>query len=201
MVVRIAGQSSRPARIDPSIYLSSSDESLMQMFQAGDDLAFHALLERHVGLLWRVAKNYFGAAAEIDDLVQDLHLTLWQNKHAWKPGVARFSTWLYRVAANRCIDLLRKRQEPGAGTGAELLPDQMLARDPSAEDQIVRRQQAEEMKILLEALPENQKIALQLYYYEDASLPQIAGRLAISEMAARSLLKRGKQGLREKLSA
>ncbi len=201
MVVRIAGQISRPARIDPAIYLSSTDEALMLMFQEGDDLAFHALLERHVGLLWRVVKTYFGAGADIDDLVQDLNLTLWQNKQAWQPGKARFSTWLYRVAANRCIDLLRKRQEPSAATSADLLPEQMMARDLSAEDQMVRRQQAEEMKILLEALPENQKIALQLYYYEDASLPQIAGQLAISEVAARSLLKRGKQGLREKLSA
>lgn len=201
MVVRIAGQGSRPHRIDPAIYLSSSDETLMQMFQQGDDLAFHALLERHVGILWRVTRTHFGPTADIDDLLQDLNLTLWQNKQAWQPGMARFSTWLYRVASNRCIDLLRKRQEPGAGTGAELLPEQMLARDPSAEDQIVRRQQAEEMKILLETLPENQKIALQLYYYEDASLAQIAGRLAVSEVAARSLLKRGKQGLRERLSA
>lgn len=193
MAVRPAGHS--PGRkIDPSLYLESPDEALMDMFREGDALAFYALLERHAGMVWKIARQYFGASAEIDDLVQDLTLTLWQNKNAWKPGAARFSSWLYRVASNKCIDMLRQKRLP-AHHG--MLPDDVMAYDPSAEDRVESQQQARQMRDLLAELPLNQKLALTLYYYEEASLPQIAERLKVSELAARSLLKRGKQNLRE----
>jgi RNA polymerase sigma-70 factor (ECF subfamily) len=169
----------------------------MEMFQAGDALAFYALLERHAGMVWKIARQYFGSAAEIDDLVQDLTLTLWQNKNAWKPGAARFSSWLYRVASNKCIDMLRQKRIPAHNGVA---PDDLMALSPNAEDRVVSQQQAKQMQDLLAELPLNQKLALTLYYYEDASLPQIAERLNVSELAARSLLKRGKQNLRELMS-
>lgn len=197
MVVRIA-KTPPQARQSPQFYLESSDEALMEAFQQGDALAFHALLERHVGMLWKVARQYFGPKAEIDDLIQDLHLTLWQKKDAWQPGVARFSTWLYRVAANRCIDLVRQKR---AGVGNCAVPDDLASSLPSAEERIVERQLAEEMTRLLQELPLNQRLALQLYYYEEASVPQIAGELSVTELAARSLLKRGKQTLRTLMCA
>lgn len=197
MVVRIAG-APPSVRPDPQFYLGSTDEVLMQAFQAGDALAFHALLERHKGMLWKIAGQFFGPRADIDDLVQDLTLTLWQKKNAWQPGLAQFSTWLYKVACNRCIDLSRKKQ-PLSCDGA--LPDYIPASSPTAEDQMVHRQQAEEMSRLLKELPDNQRRALQLFYYEEATVPQIAGHLAVTELAARSLLKRGKQNLRGLLTA
>lgn len=197
MVVRIAG-TPPSARPDAQFYLGSTDEALMRAFQNGDALAFHALLERHTGMLWKIASQFFGPRADIDDLIQDLTLTLWQKKGAWQSGQAQFSTWLYRVAYNRCIDISRKKQ-PLSHDGA--VPDYIAANSPTAEDQIVHRQQAEEMSRLLKELPDNQRRALQLFYYEEATVPQIAGRLSVSELAARSLLKRGKQNLRTLLTA
>ena len=192
MAIRSAGH--LPARkTDPSLYLDSSDEMLMEMFQKGDALAFYALLERHVGMVCKIARQYFGPKAEIDDLVQDLTLTLWQNKNAWKHGSARLSSWLYKVASNKCIDMLRQKRIP---THDGIVPDNIMAHDPSAEDRVASQQQAKQMQGLLAELPVSQKLALTLYYYEEASLHQIAKRLDVSELAARSLLKRGKQNLR-----
>lgn len=197
MVVRIAG-TPPSVRPDPQFYLGSTDDALMLAFQNGDALAFHALLERHTGMLWKIAGQFFGPKTDIDDLIQDLTLTLWQKKDAWQPGAAKFSTWLYRVASNRCIDLVRQKKITSQDG---ILPDYVATGLPSAEDRIVERQQAEEMKRLLKELPENQRRALQLFYYDEATVPQIAGRLDVSELAARSLLKRGKQNLRTLMTA
>lgn len=197
MVVRIAG-TPPSVRPDPQFYLGSTDDALMLAFQNGDALAFHALLERHTGMLWKIAGQFFGPKTDIDDLIQDLTLTLWQKKDAWQPGAAKFSTWLYRVASNRCIDLVRQKR---IASHDGILPDYVPTGLPSAEDRIVERQQAEEMKRLLKELPDNQRRALQLFYYDEATVPQIAGRLDVSELAARSLLKRGKQNLRTLMTA
>lgn len=197
MVVRRASHPPK-TRPNPEFYLNSSDETLMQAFHAGDALAFHALIERHTGMLWKIARQYFGARAEIDDLIQDLTLALWQNKSAWQPGAAKFGTWLYKVASNRCIDLLRKRE---ILSHDGILPDHLRSGEQTAEDAISHRQLAQQMKVLLDELPVNQKMALTYYYYEDADLPQIADYLSVSEQAARSLLKRGKQKLRTLLES
>lgn len=196
MAVRIAGSPAK--RLDPAFYLGASDEALMEAFQAGDALAFHALLERHTGMIWKLARQYFGPKAETDDLIQDLTLTLWQKRDAWKPGIAQFSTWLYRVVSNRCIDVVRQKQ---ILSHDGILPDHIATKSPSAEDNVERRQLADQMSGLLNELPLNQKRALTLFYYEDATVPQIASRLSVSELAARSLLKRGKQKLRTMMNA
>ena len=193
MAIRTVAETAPRRKIDPALYLDSSDEALMALFQAGDALAFYALLERHTGMVWKIARQFFGPRADMDDLVQDITLSLWQNKSAWKPGIARFSTWLYRVASNKCIDLLRQKQ---VLTHDGISPDDLVARTLGAEDNLVRHQQAEEIQRLLAELPLSQKLALTLYYYEEAGIGQIAERLEISELAARSLLKRGKQKLR-----
>lgn len=199
MVVRVARQGIKPTRVDPGTYLDSSDEALMLMFQAGDDLAFHALLERHIGLFWRVVKTVFGTVAEIDDLIQDIHLTLWKNRQAWQPGKAKFSTWLYKVAFNRCVDIQRSRQIQLSGT-SEFLAGQVVSTEKNPEENFTSHQLANELKKLLKELPGNQRLALELYYYEDIPLPTIADRLEISEVAARALIKRGKQQLRASFS-
>lgn len=198
MAIRTVAETAPRRKIDPALYLESSDEALMALFQAGDALAFYALLERHTGMVWKIARQFFGPRADMDDLVQDITLSLWQNKSAWKPGIARFSTWLYRVASNKCIDLLRQKQ---VLTHDGIAPDDLVARTPGAEDNLVRHQQAEEMQRLLAELPLSQKLALTLFYYEEAGISQIAERLEISELAARSLLKRGKQKLRSLIAS
>lgn len=197
MAVRIAG--SPPAsRPDTEFYLNATDDALMAAFQSGDALAFYALLERHTGMIWKLARQYFGPKAEVDDLTQDLTLTLWQKRDAWKPGTAQFSTWLYRVVSNRCIDIVRQKQ---ILSHDGILPDHLASHTSSAEENVERRQLADQMSGLLSELPASQKTALTLFYYEDASLPQIASRLKVSELAARSLLKRGKQKLRTMMAA
>ncbi len=191
MTVRIADKTSRKAQILRD-YASETDESLMAMFQNGDSLAFHFLIERHRGLVWAQVRKFFGPSADIEDIIQDVSLSLWQNRASWKPGIAKFSTWLYRVAANRCIDILRQKRE----IATDKTFDHVSSDSASAEDNISGAQLSRHLQSVLATLPAQQKTALHLFYYEDAGIEQICSRMDLSEQAVRSLLKRGKQKLR-----
>lgn len=177
-------------------YQEASDEQLMFLFQADDFKAFDALIHRYTGLVWRVVKQYLGTTSEAEDMLQEISLSLFQNRAAWQPGRgAKFSSWLYRVAANRCIDILRQRKsiQKDGETHGEILPSS----SQSAEEKVAHGQLVKHLSGLLSELPLQQQRALRLYYYEEASMGQIALTLDVSELAARSLIKRGKQRLRE----
>jgi RNA polymerase sigma-70 factor, ECF subfamily len=195
-----------PIRIAPSPpqnrvirdYHEAQDDDLMKLFQAGDDQAFQHLLQRHHGLMWRQVKQILGHVSDFDDIVQDISLSIWQRRKDWQAGQCKFSTWLYRIVTNRCIDYARTKK----GKSMCALDDvEILSERQSVEDHISHQQLSGQLKDLLHDLPHQQKLAMQLFYYEDQSVPDIAHALHVSEMAARSLLKRGRQNLRARLEA
>lgn len=177
-------------------YDAYTDEGLMQLFQDGDSLAFHYLLNRHRGIIWSQVRKYFGPQADIEDVCQDVFLSIWKSRSSWKPGIAKFSTWLFRVTSNRCIDLLRQKREFTTDHNFDDMTSGLI----SAEERVSEQQVSSQLLKLLAALPGAQKTALQLFYYEDADIAQICHRMDLSEQAVRSLLKRGKQNLRAALS-
>ena len=192
MVVRIAP--SQPVkRAAPSVsYTEISDDDLVSLFQSGDALAFHHLIDRHRGLIRTQVNKFFGKSADAEDITQDVVLSLWQKRDAWKAGTAKFSTWLYRVVANRCIDILRQKRE---NAGSDRLDD-LVSGIMSAEERISESQMAAHLKELLSTLPEQQKMALKLFYYDDADIGTICDSMNLSDQAVRALLKRAKQKLR-----
>ncbi len=194
MTIRIADTPAKKPQ--PTLdYDRQTDEGLMELFQNGDALAFHFLIERHRGLIWAQVRKYFGPTAEVDDVMQDVCLSLWQNRASWKPGIAKFSTWLFRVVSNRCIDILRQKKEIATDSTFDHISSSLM----SAEDRVSESQLSHHLSGLLATLPAQQKTALKLFYYEDADIEQICSRMNLSDQAVRSLLKRGKQKLRSVL--
>src|SRR6201996_1138160 len=75
----------------------------------GDRAAAARLIARHSSRLLTVARRMLGGQAEAEDVVQDVFLKLWTHAARWRPGKAKFETWLYRVTLNACYDRLRRR--------------------------------------------------------------------------------------------
>lgn len=175
-------------------YKLATDEQLMTLAQHGDGVAFDTLMARHTGLVWKLVQQYMGSLRDVDDVYQDICLTVWQKKDSWKSDIARFSTWLYRIVANRCIDMLRARKD-------QVSDDKVLydleSYIPRADDLILNKELAKTLKQCLDILPDQQRRALTLLYYEDQSISDICDEMILSEDAVRSLLKRGKQKLRQ----
>src|ERR1700733_8624655 len=84
------------------------DDALLDRLAANDEVAFRTLVERHIDRAYAIALRIVGNAADAEDVVQDTMLKVWTHRGRWQQGRAKFSTWLYRVVSNRCIDLHRR---------------------------------------------------------------------------------------------
>ena len=174
----------------------SLDHELMAAVGRRDGRAFARLVERHLGWALGYAERMLGARHEAEDLVQTAFLRVWQGAARWEPN-ARFSTWLYRVLHNLCMDQFRARSsaasQPLDDELAERLPDEA----PGSEERMWGLQREQRVRAALAALPIRQRAALVLCYYEERSQAEAAALLGVSEGALESLLSRGRATLRK----
>jgi RNA polymerase sigma-70 factor (ECF subfamily) len=168
------------------------DHALMVAIGKGDGNAFARLVERHYGWSLGFADRMLGSRPEAEDLVQTAFLRVWRGARRWEPQ-ARFSTWLYRVLHNLCMDQFRARRS----SAGEPLDVDMADEAPGSEERLSGLQRAERVRAALAALPPRQRAALVLCYYEELSQAEAAGLLGVSEGALESLLSRGRATLKK----
>jgi RNA polymerase sigma-70 factor (ECF subfamily) len=188
----LAGQGSSPREAPVPV----SDEVLMQRVAQRNHLAYQLLVKRHVNRMLSLAQRVLGRPSDADDVVQEAFLRVWTRAPHWRPGgAARFTTWLYRVVVNLCIDRVRERDFVPLDT----VPDVI---DPAwdIEDQLHRVQLAERVSAEVSRLPVQQRTALALCYYEGVSNAEAAGVLGISIKALESLLVRARRTLQKVLT-
>ena len=185
---------------------SQSDADIMLRVKAGDQSAFEYLVQKYrrpmLSFMYRMARN----AAVAEDLAQEVFLRVYRSRETYEPS-AKFSTWLYRIATNLAVNHARDTRherpevqvsldEPDEESGATLeLPDRAL----NAEQQIVRRERLRAIRKKIEALPEQQRLAVIMHKYQQMDYKQIADVLKKSESATKSLLFRAYETLREQL--
>src|SRR5215470_12747794 len=91
------------------------DDRLMARIGTGDRAAFGVLVRRHVDRSLALAQRVTGSRADAEEVVQEAFLRVWTGRERWRPSVpgtrsALFTTWLYRVVVNLCIDRKRRRR-------------------------------------------------------------------------------------------
>lgn len=171
-----------------------SDDQLLGLIALGQEEAFQALVERHIDRGYAVAYRILHNGPDAEDVLQDAFLQVWTRRESWQSGKAKFSTWLFRVVTNRCIDHLRKQK----ATTLDAVPE--LKDDTSNQSKELELQEAIEMlEDAIGQLPDQQRIALVFSYHESMSNRDIAEIMETSVSAVESLLKRGKQKLRQTL--
>lgn len=172
----------------------NEDDALLARFAAGDQSAARLLAERHTGRVLAVATRMLNNPTEAEDVAQEAMLRAWKNAASWRPGEAKFSTWLHKVAVNLCYDRLRKRRTKPLEDAPEPVDDRASAQETLEADDRLAILQAAMMD-----LPERQRAAIQLSHYEEKSNPETAEILEISVEAVESLLSRGRRALRKAL--
>lgn len=163
----------------------------MAAIAQGDADAFTRLVEQHIDWALRFVERMLGNRALAEDLVQSAFLNIWERAAGWEPR-ARFSTWFYRVLYNRCLDQFRAR---GRHTDVEL-DEEIPDASAGAELQLQEAQTRGAVRDALAALPERQRAALVLCYYEELSQPEAAALLGVSVGALESLLSRARSSLK-----
>jgi RNA polymerase sigma-70 factor (ECF subfamily) len=174
-----------------------NDGELLRRLEARESDALEALYGRYSAYVMGISLRILGSRQEAEEVVQDVFWQLWKSTLVYDPARGRFSTWLFSVARNRCIDRLRATQRtPLRADEAE------LARLPAADDQegeAVLLERQKEVRAQLELLPDDQRKLIELAFFRGLSHGEIASATGEALGTVKSRIRRGllrlKQGL------
>src|SRR6185503_13655125 len=174
------------------------EDRTIEACQGGDADAFRVLFENYKDRVYSIALGYFnGDEASARDITQAVflklmtHISTFQNR-------SEFSTWLYRMVANACLDQKRAlRRLLFFGSSDEIvLPD----RRKSAEERYIARELEAEVRKAIAGLRPRLRIAVLLKYFDDLSYDEIGAALGCSKGTVASRLNRGHRILARKLA-
>lgn len=175
-----------------------TDESLMRLIRLESHQAFAILVRRHTDRFFAAGYRLTGNAGEAEDLVQDAFLKIWQKPDIWKDDKgAKFTTWFYRILVNQNIDRMRKNKNMAQDNSIlEFMPDSRA----TPETETAQNEEQRRIEDAMNSLPERQKTALNLCFYEGLSNAEAAKIMDVKVKALESLLIRAKTGLKEFLN-
>ena len=178
------------------------DELLLRRAQSGDPEAFERLMEPLEQLVWRVCWHYTGNREAAEDCGQEAMIRIWRNLANYR-GECALESWVYRLAANCCMDWLRKKKrdwsvsmEPMVEQGFDPADD-----SPGTEEQVVAKDERQRLREAIALLPDDQREALILTQLEKVPYEEAARALGVSEGTVKSRVNRAKARLKEILSA
>ena len=165
--------------------------------RSGDRDAFRALYDIYKDRVYSIALYFFhGDPAAASDATQQVFLKLITSMGQFR-GEAEFSTWLYRLVVNVCLDAARRKKSDAVASDRSQL--EMVPGPDSQEDDYARAQMASSVRAAVSALPPKFRIAVLLRYFEDLSYEEMAEALHCSMGTVASRLSRGHRMLAERL--
>lgn len=189
------------------------DSELIERVGRGDAAAVREVVAAKLPRLLALATRMLGDRAEASDVAQDVFIRVWRHAARWRPGEARFDTWLHRVALNLCLDRLRRRHptvsldDPGATGAAGDSGDRMTAQAnvaidqaPNPEQWLEQSDRRDRVDQALRSLPMRQREAIVLHHYQEVSNMEAAELMGITVDAFESLLSRARRHLRAVLA-
>lgn len=173
-----------------------ADGTLMQRLASGDRHALAIIADRHTPMLYAVAWRMLGDASEAEDVVQEAILKVWVGAKGWTPVGGGLGGWLRRIATNLCLDRKRKGSRIAGCEAPDRADD-----SPAADALIDGQRRADGVAAAMQGLPDRQRAAIVLTYYEGVSNAEAAQALGVGVKALESLLVRARQGLSRSLAA
>lgn len=182
----------------PAERMSEIDASLMERVARGDHAAYRLLVDKYLRHAVTVAYRVMFNRGDAEDVAQEAFLRVWQHAARWRAdGGASFKTWLNRVVVNLCID--RKRRPGMAALDDQ--PEQIDEAGATPYEARLAQETSDRVALALQKLPERQRAAILLCFWEGESNIDAAKALDISVGALESLLIRAKRALRDDLRA
>ncbi len=171
----------------------AGDERLVEQIRRGNERAFEVAFERHGGAILGFCRHMLGSREEAEDAVQHTFAAAFNDLQRGGERQIALKPWLYTIARNRCLSLLRARREPTAEL--EEIPTIGL------HEQVERRSELRDLLGDLRELPEEQRAALLLAEAADLSHAEVAGVLGCEVARVKALVFRARSGLIERREA
>src|SRR5258708_6630400 len=184
------------------------DASLMLRVKRGDTEAFAELVDKYKQPVMNLVFRLLRDATEAEDLAQGVFVQVYKSAHRYEVS-ARFSTWLFTIARNLCLNEIRRRSRHPAESldSSQTETDDLPARQYedlktfTPPDSFLHGELEEKIQAALAELPETQRMAILLCRDQELSYEEIAETLECSLSATKSLIHRGRETLKLKLKA
>ena len=189
--------------------MAEPSPALVQRAQAGDPAAVSALVQSQQTYVYSIAMSLMHNPADAADMTQEAFVRLLRSLGTYR-AETKFTTWLYRLVTNICLDGLRRRGRPidsldeptstqeDSQTAGDKLADSDRWTQP--EQEVELRESASEVRAALDELPPAQRLALTLHYFEDMRYEDIAETMNLPLNTVKSHIRRGKERLALTLS-
>ena len=182
------------------------DAVLMLRVKRGDRAAFVTLVEKYKQPLFSFVFRTLRDETETEDVAQNTFLQVWKSRARYE-RTAKFSTWLFTIARNLCLNEIRRRSRHPAESLEETHPEHDDQPSRQYEDKQIflptenalHSELAKKIEEALAELPENQRTAILLCRQDEVSYEEIAEILGCSLSATKSVIHRGRETLKEKL--
>jgi RNA polymerase sigma-70 factor (ECF subfamily) len=188
--------------------LELTDEQLMLGFRSGDASAFEHLVRRHRTPVFNFILRYTGHRTRAEDLLQETWLKVVRSARDYEPK-ARFTTWVYTIARNLCVDSARKESyrqgesldAPVSGEAEGRMLGEVLPDAGAAPDRVAHNQRLQPLLAsALRALPEEQREVFVLREYNGVAFKEIAAVTGVPENTVKSRMRYALEGLRKRLA-
>ena len=176
------------------------EKSLIERASSGDPEAFNRLMANHERRMYAVALRMCANREDAQDCLQEAMLRVYRAIGGFK-GESSFSTWLYRITMNTCLDELRRRKNKQSASLDDLLDEGWAPSDErgSPERHALRAEAARVLHQAIRELPDDMRAAVVLRDIQGCAYEEIARALDINVGTIKSRISRGREKLREKL--
>ena len=188
------------------VELNDPDAALMKRVTQGDQRAFEELVEKYKQPVFNFIYRTIPDATEAEDLAQTVFVQVYKAAAKYRVE-AKFSTWLFTIARNLCLNELRRRsRHPAESLEGTASPDDDAparqfedVRNVAPPDRLVQDELVAKVSEALKELPENQRTAILLYQEQEKSYDEISEILGTSLSATKSLIHRARETLKQRL--
>ena len=189
---KIYGKSTPPPAATET--MEETDSDLIAKTADGDARAFTILVKKYQQAVLSTAFRYLGDSAAAEDVGQEVFIKVWRHARGFK-GRSAFSTWLYRIAVNECLNFRVRRNRK------QTLPlsEATMADGPGVAEKYEQERKARIVRRAVGGLPDRQRMALILSRFEGYSYEEIAAIMQVSVPTVESLIFRAKTGLKDRL--
>jgi len=153
--------------------MTTNDQVYINKILNGDTNAFTVLVDRYKDLVFTLALRMVKNREEAEEVSQDTFIKVYNSLNRFK-GDSKFSTWIYRVAYNTCLDRLKKNKRQEYTVAIDEYTEHQVKTLENALDALEEQEKQLAIKKCLEMLPSEDSFILTLYYFEELSLDEIS---------------------------
>ncbi|WP_456442008.1 RNA polymerase sigma factor [Psychroserpens sp.] len=174
--------------------MTTNDQILISQIVEGDTNSFTILVDRYKDLVFTLALRMLKNREEAEEIAQDTFIKTYKSLDKFK-GDSKFSTWIYRVAYNSCLDRIKKNKKHINDVEINEFTEHQVVTIDNALDKMEIKEREEAMQRCIDTLPSEESFLLTLYYFDDLSLEEISKIVGITANSIKVKLFRSRKKL------